>query len=269
MPLYALDDRTPELPAAGRFWIAPDAHVIGRVRLGEDASVWFGSVARGDNELIDLGPRVNIQEGSMLHTDPGFPMTIGADCTIGHHAILHGCTIGANSLIGMGATVLNGARIGANCLVGANALVTEGKEFPDNSLIVGAPAKAIRTLDAQSAERLRQTALHYVRELAALRRRAAAARLRSGVGALAVRGRGRRGHAAERDPGHRVVALALDVDVAGLVPRQDGIGLVVEDVVAAVGADHQHRVAFAELVDHDGHAHGAPRQAALGAGACA
>ena len=139
MPLYALDDRTPELPASGRFWIAPDAHVIGRVRLGEDASVWFGSVARGDNELIDLGPRVNIQEGSMLHTDPGFPMTIGADCTIGHHAILHGCTIGAN------------------------ALVTEGKEFPDNSLIVGAPAKAIRTLDSQSAERLRQTALHYVR----------------------------------------------------------------------------------------------------------
>jgi carbonic anhydrase/acetyltransferase-like protein (isoleucine patch superfamily) len=163
MPLYALDDRTPELPASGRFWIAPDAHVIGRVRLGEDASIWFGSVARGDNELIDLGPRVNIQEGSMLHTDPGFPMTIGADCTIGHHAILHGCTIGASSLIGMGATVLNGARIGANSLVGANALVTEGKEFPDNSLIVGAPAKAIRTLDAQSAERLRQTAQHYVR----------------------------------------------------------------------------------------------------------
>jgi len=163
MPLYALDDRTPELPASGRFWIAPDAHVIGRVRLGEDASVWFGSVARGDNELIDLGPRVNIQEGSMLHTDPGFPMTIGADCTIGHHAILHGCTIGANSLIGMGATVLNGARIGANSLVGANALVTEGKEFPDNSLIVGAPARVIRTLDEAAVKRIAGGADIYVK----------------------------------------------------------------------------------------------------------
>ena len=163
MPLYALDDIAPELPPQGRFWIAPDAHVIGRVRLREDVSVWFGSVLRGDNELIDLGERTNIQEGSMLHTDPGYPMTIGADCTIGHHAILHGCTIGESSLIGMGATVLNGARIGRNSLVGANALVTEGKEFPDNSLIVGSPAKAIRTLDEAAAERLRQTALHYVR----------------------------------------------------------------------------------------------------------
>ena len=163
MPLYALDDVSPELPGNGRFWIAPDAHVIGRVRLGEDVSVWFGSVLRGDNELIDLGERVNIQEGSMLHTDPGYPMTIGADCTIGHHAILHGCTIGEGSLVGMGATVLNGARIGRSSLVGANALVTEGKEFPDNSLIVGSPAKAIRTLDEAAAERLRQTALHYVR----------------------------------------------------------------------------------------------------------
>jgi carbonic anhydrase/acetyltransferase-like protein (isoleucine patch superfamily) len=162
MPLYVLDDIAPELPEEGRFWIAPDAHVIGRVRLGEDASVWFGSVLRGDNELIDLGERTNIQEGSMLHTDMGYPMTIGADCTIGHHAILHGCTIGESSLVGMGATVLNGARIGKNSLVGANALVTEGKEFPDNSLIVGSPAKAVRTLDAAAAERLRQTALHYV-----------------------------------------------------------------------------------------------------------
>ncbi|HVL73811.1 MAG TPA: gamma carbonic anhydrase family protein [Beijerinckiaceae bacterium] len=162
MPLYALDDAAPELPGADRYWIAPDAHVIGKVRLGDEASVWFGSVLRGDNELIAIGARTNIQEGCMLHTDMGFPMTIGEDCTIGHHAILHGCTIGRNALIGMGATVLNGARIGANCLVGANALVTEGKEFPDDSLIVGAPAKAIRTLDADAAERLRQTALHYV-----------------------------------------------------------------------------------------------------------
>ena len=162
MPLYSLDDVCPELPPDGRYWIAPDAHVIGRVRLGQDCSVWFGATLRGDNELIDLGERTNIQEGSLLHTDMGFPMTIGADCTIGHRAILHGCVIGPNSLIGMGATVLNGARIGANSLVGANALVTEGKTFADNSLIVGAPAKAIRTLDADSPERLRQTALHYV-----------------------------------------------------------------------------------------------------------
>ena len=162
MPLYALNDIAPEVPPGRRFWIAPDAHVIGRVRLGEDASVWFGSVLRGDNELIDIGERTNIQEGSMLHTDMGFPMTIGADCTIGHHAILHGCTIGENSLVGMGATILNGAKIGPNSLVGANALVTEGKEYPENALIVGSPAKAIRTLDAAAVERLRWTALHYV-----------------------------------------------------------------------------------------------------------
>src|SRR5919106_657882 len=150
MPLYSLDDVAPELAADGRYWIAPDAHVIGRVRLGRDASVWFGSVLRGDNELIEVGERSNIQEGSMLHTDLGFPLTVGPNCTIGHHAILHGCTIGANALIGMGATVLNGARIGANSLVGASALVTEGKTFPDGSLIVGAPARAIRTLDEKA-----------------------------------------------------------------------------------------------------------------------
>ena len=162
MPIYALDDIRPILPPAGHCWIAPDAHVIGRVRLGTDVGIWFGAVLRGDNELIDIGDRTNIQEGAMLHTDPGFPLTVGEDCTIGHHAILHGCIVGRNALIGMGATVLNGARIGANCLVGANALVTEGKEFPDNSLIVGAPAKAVRTLDADAAERLRDSALRYV-----------------------------------------------------------------------------------------------------------
>jgi len=161
MPLYEIDGLQPQVPETS--WVAPSADLIGDVRLGQGVGIWFGAVIRADNTPIQLGDGTNIQEGSMLHTDPGFPMTIGADCTIGHHAILHGCTIGANSLIGMGATVLNGARIGANSLVGANALVTEGKEFPDNSLIVGAPAKAIRTLDAQSAERLRQTALHYVR----------------------------------------------------------------------------------------------------------
>ena len=161
MPLYSLDGQQPEA-TPGRFWIAPDAHVIGRVRLGLDVGIWFGAVVRGDNELIDLGDGTNIQEGSMLHTDLGYPMVLGAGCTIGHHAILHGCIVGANTLIGMGATVLNGARIGANSIVGANALVTEGKEFPDNSLIVGAPGKAIRTLDDTAAENLRQTAAYYV-----------------------------------------------------------------------------------------------------------
>lgn len=163
MPIYQLDGRTPEFPGEGRSWIAPNATVIGHVRLGDEASVWFGTVIRGDNELIDIGARVNIQELCVLHTDPGYPMTIGADCTIGHKAMLHGCTIGPNSLIGMGATVLNGARIGANSLVGAGALITEGKEFPDNSLIVGAPGKVIRTLDEAMAARIHGTAAHYVR----------------------------------------------------------------------------------------------------------
>lgn len=162
MPIYALDDREPELPEPGRFWVAPDAHVIGRVRLGADVGVWFGAVLRGDGEPLEVGERTNIQEGAMLHADPGFPLTIGPDVTVGHHAILHGCTVGAGALIGMGATVLNGARIGAGCIVGANALVTEGKEFPDNSLVVGAPAKAVRTLDGAAAEKLRASALHYV-----------------------------------------------------------------------------------------------------------
>jgi carbonic anhydrase/acetyltransferase-like protein (isoleucine patch superfamily) len=163
MPIYALDDLTPDLPAPERFWVAPDAHVIGRVRIGVDVGIWFGCVLRGDGEQIEIGEGTNIQEGCLLHTDPGYPMSIGAGCTVGHHAILHGCIVGPNSLIGMGATVLNGAKIGANCLVGASALVTEGKSFPDNSLIVGAPAKAIRTLDEQSAERLRGSSRHYIR----------------------------------------------------------------------------------------------------------
>jgi len=162
MPLYALADLSPQTPGPGRFWIAPDAHVIGQVILGADVGVWFGAVLRGDNEPITIGEGSNVQEGVMIHVDPGFPATIGKGCTIGHHAIIHGCTIGDNSLIGMGATVLNGARIGKNCLVGANALVTEGKEFPDNSLIVGAPAKAIRTLDDKAVEGLRRSAESYV-----------------------------------------------------------------------------------------------------------
>ena len=162
MPLYALGSHAPHTPSAGAFWIAPDAHVIGRVTLGEDVGVWFGSVLRGDNEPITIGERTNIQENSVLHVDPGFPLAIGPDCTIGHRAMLHGCTIGAGALIGMGATIMNGAKIGAHSLVGANALVTEGKEYPEHSLIVGSPAKAIRTVDAKAAEAFIETAQRYV-----------------------------------------------------------------------------------------------------------
>ncbi len=162
MPIYALGDVTPDLPPQGRFWVAPDAVLIGRVRLGEDVGIWFGSVLRGDNEWITIGARSNVQEGTIMHTDPGCPLEIGEDCTIGHRAILHGCIIGDNSLVGMGATILNRARIGKNCLIGANALVTEGKEFPDNSLIVGSPAKVVRTLDEAAIDGLRRSAERYV-----------------------------------------------------------------------------------------------------------
>lgn len=162
MPIYALGDLRPTLPSPDRYWLAPDATVVGQVELGEDVGIWFGAVLRGDNEPITIGAGTNIQEGAMIHTDPSFPVMIGAHCTIGHHAIIHGCTIGENSLVGMGATILNGARIGNNCLVGANALVTEGREFPDNSLIVGAPAKAIRTLDDAAVAGLKLSALRYV-----------------------------------------------------------------------------------------------------------
>ena len=162
MPLYALGDLRPTVPAEGRYWIAPDAHVIGDVAIEEDVGIWFGAVLRGDTEPLRVGAGSNIQEGAMVHADPRFPVTIGAGCTIGHHAIIHGCTIGDNSLVGMGATVLNGAKIGANCLVGANALVTEGKEFPDGSLIVGAPAKAVRTLGEEQIAGLKRSARHYV-----------------------------------------------------------------------------------------------------------
>jgi carbonic anhydrase/acetyltransferase-like protein (isoleucine patch superfamily) len=162
MPLYALDGVRPSLPAQGHYWIAPNAQVIGKIQLDEDASVWFGAVLRGDTELIHIGARSNVQDGSVLHTDIGSPLDVGPDCTIGHKVILHGCTIGAESLIGMGSTILNGARIGRNCLVGANALVTEGKEFPDGSLIVGSPARAIRKLDEAAIALLRASAGHYV-----------------------------------------------------------------------------------------------------------
>src|SRR5712692_1304840 len=163
MAIFELDGVAPELPADGRYWIADSASVIGRVRLLTDTSVWFGSVLRGDNEWIELGARSQIQDNSTLHTDPGFPLVIGDNCVIGHNVVLHGCMIGANSLIGMGAIVLNGAKIGRNCLVGAGALVTEGKEFADNSLIVGAPARALRTLDEKALEMILDGADIYVR----------------------------------------------------------------------------------------------------------
>lgn len=161
MPLYSIDGVSPELPANGKYWIAPEAVLIGRVRLKEGASVWFNAVLRGDNEWIEVGEGSNVQDGCVLHTDPGFPLNIGASCTVGHGVVLHGCTIGENSLIGMGAVVLNGAKIGKNSIVGANALVTEGKEFPDNSLIVGSPAKVVRTLDDKTIAFLRGAAKVY------------------------------------------------------------------------------------------------------------
>jgi len=162
MPLFELDGIAPTLPASGHYWIAPDASVIGRVELGEEASVWFGAVLRGDREQIAVGARSNIQDGAVCHCDPGYPLTIGEDCTIGHRAILHGCTIGRNSLIGMGATVLNGAVIGSNCIIGANALVAEGKVIPDNSLVVGVPGKPVRTLDEAAAAGISLSAAGYV-----------------------------------------------------------------------------------------------------------
>ena len=163
MPIYELDGESPDLPADGRYWIAETATVIGRVRLKTDASIWWGAVLRGDNEWIELGERSQIQDNCTLHTDMGFPMVIGPDCTIGHNVILHGCTIGAGSLIGMGAVLLNGATIGAGCLVGAGALVTEGKAFPDNSLIVGSPARVVRSFDEAAAKSVAIAADHYVK----------------------------------------------------------------------------------------------------------
>lgn len=162
MPIYALDGITPEIsPEVG--WIAPTAVLIGDCHVGPEAGIWFGVVARGDIERISIGARSNVQENSVLHTDKGFPLVIGENCTIGHSAIIHGCTIGDNTLIGMGATVLNGAKIGKNCLIGANALITEGKEIPDNSLVVGAPGKVIRTLDAEAIAGLTASADRYAK----------------------------------------------------------------------------------------------------------
>jgi carbonic anhydrase/acetyltransferase-like protein (isoleucine patch superfamily) len=162
MAIYELDGQRPDLPADERYWVAESAVVIGTVRLKRDASVWYGASLRGDNEWVEIGERSNIQENCILHTDIGFPLTVGAGCTIGHSVILHGCTIADDSLIGMGAIVLNGVKIGRHCLVGAGAVVTEGKEFPDNSLIVGAPARAVREVNEKILQLIAESADFYV-----------------------------------------------------------------------------------------------------------
>ncbi len=162
MTVYRFEGHRPSLPADGNCWIAENATVIGDVRFGEEASVWFGAVLRGDNEPIGLGARTNIQDLCMIHTDPGFPTDIGDDCTVGHRAILHGCTIGSNTLIGMGAIILNGASVGRNCVIGAGALIAENKTIPDNSLVVGAPGRIVRPIDDEAAAQLTASAAIYV-----------------------------------------------------------------------------------------------------------
>lgn len=162
MPVHVLDGISPDLPAAGVFWIAPTASVIGRVRIGEGVGIWFGAVLRGDNEWINVGADTNIQEHCVLHTDMGAPLTVGQGCTVGHRAILHGCTVGDNCLIGMGAIVLNGAVVGENSLIGAGALVPERRVIPPNSLVLGAPGKVTRELTPDEIGRNRFSAAHYV-----------------------------------------------------------------------------------------------------------
>ncbi len=162
MAIHALDGIQPELPANGSAWIASTASVIGNVTVAEGVGIWFGSVLRGDNERITIGRDTNIQELCVFHTDMGFPLSIGEGCTIGHRAILHGCTIGKNTLIGMGAIVLNGARIGDNCLIAAGALIPERREVPSGSLVIGAPGKPVRQLSAEEIARNRELAAHYV-----------------------------------------------------------------------------------------------------------
>lgn len=160
MGIYRLDEQTPRVAASA--WVADSAQVMGNVELAEDANVWFGAILRGDNELLHIGRGSNIQDGTMVHSDHGFPMTLGENVTVGHRVTLHGCTVGDGSLIGIGAVVLNGAKIGRNCLVGAGALVTEGKEFPDGSMIIGSPAKVVRQLAPEQIEGMRRSAVHYV-----------------------------------------------------------------------------------------------------------
>ena len=171
--IYALDGIAPRIDSTA--YIAPDVSIIGNVVVGAQASVWFGVRARGDNEVIDIGPGSNVQEECVLHTDMGYPLVIGPDCTIGHKAMLHGCTVGEGSLVGMGAIILNGARIGQGCLIGAGALIPEGKDIPDGSLVMGAPGRVVRELDEAARARLLASAAHY---------RATAARFRNGLVAV-------------------------------------------------------------------------------------
>ena len=162
MTVYSLGAVTPHFPPQDEYWIAPSAAVMGNVILKKNASVWWGATIRGDNDPITIGENSNIQDGSVLHTDVGVPLTIGSNVTVGHLVMLHGCTIGDNSLIGIGSIILNGAKIGKNCLIGANVLITEGKEIPDNSLVMGAPGKVVREVSEQQAMILQGSAWHYV-----------------------------------------------------------------------------------------------------------
>ena len=162
MSVYNLGDSRPELPGEDEYWIAPNAAVVGKVILKKNASVWFGATLRGDNEPIVVGENSNVQDGTVCHTDMGSPLIIGANVTIGHMVMLHGCQIGDNSLIGIGSIVLNGAKIGKNCLIGANSLITEGKEIPDNSLVMGAPGKVVREVSEAQAAMLIGGSMHYV-----------------------------------------------------------------------------------------------------------
>jgi carbonic anhydrase/acetyltransferase-like protein (isoleucine patch superfamily) len=162
MPLYEIDGHRVSVPASGRFWVAETAVLVGRIVIEEDASVWFGTVARGDNEPIVIGARANVQDGCVLHTDPGFPLSIGPEATIGHRVILHGCTIGKGALIGMGAIVLNGAEIGEECLIGAGALIPEGKKIPPRSVVVGAPGRVAREVTEKDLAVMRGGVLVYV-----------------------------------------------------------------------------------------------------------
>ncbi len=168
MTLYALADARPDVSPDA--WVAPDANLIGKVTLGPEASVWFGSTLRGDNEMITVGRGSNVQENCVFHTDMGYPLTVGEDCTIGHKVMLHGCIIGDNTLIGMGATVLNGAKIGKNCLIGAGALITENKVIPDGSLVMGVPGKVVRELDDAAIQALTASAKHYAQNATRFRR---------------------------------------------------------------------------------------------------
>lgn len=162
MALYELNGVGVETPGEGKFWVAPSATVVGRVRLEADSSIWFGTVVRGDNELITIGARSNVQDGCVLHTDPGFPLTIGSDCTIGHMVMLHGCTIGRGCLIGIGSIIMNGTNIGEECVIGANTLLAEGKDIPPRSMVMGSPGKVVRQLTDDEVKRFSGAAGRYV-----------------------------------------------------------------------------------------------------------